>query len=187
MRNKIINNKGFSLIELMVVVAIIGVLSAIGIPQYAKFQAKSRQTEAKSHLNSLFVALVSYKGEWNQYTVDLRTLGFAVSGTRLRYTAGFNAAACGGFSTAGGALAETVANSQLHVTAVNTEGAVWDSTFAPGTTALTIHANAACSATAFVGIAVGDPRNSAAAYNIGTSDTWSINQTKLVSNLISGI
>ena len=42
-----INNKAFSMIELMVVVAIIGVLSAIGIPEYSKFQSKARQSEAK--------------------------------------------------------------------------------------------------------------------------------------------
>ena len=36
---------GFSLVELMIVVAIIGMLAAVGIPQYAKFQAKARQSE----------------------------------------------------------------------------------------------------------------------------------------------
>ena len=53
MKKLFTNKKGFSMIELMVVVAIIGVLAAIGIPQYSKFQAKARQSEAPDRANGL--------------------------------------------------------------------------------------------------------------------------------------
>ena len=37
------NDKGFSLVELMIVVAIIGVLSALAVPKFQSFQAKAKQ------------------------------------------------------------------------------------------------------------------------------------------------
>jgi type IV pilus assembly protein PilA len=47
---------GFTLIELMIVVAIIGILAAIAIPNFLRFQAKARQSEVKSNLKAAFTA-----------------------------------------------------------------------------------------------------------------------------------
>jgi prepilin-type N-terminal cleavage/methylation domain-containing protein len=48
---------GFTLIELMIVVAIIGILAAIAIPNFVRFQARARQSEASTNLKSLFTGL----------------------------------------------------------------------------------------------------------------------------------
>ena len=61
------NKKGFTLIELMIVVAIIGILAAIAIPNFLKFQAKSKQSEAKTNLKAVYTAETSYFGENNTY------------------------------------------------------------------------------------------------------------------------
>jgi type IV pilus assembly protein PilA len=61
------NKKGFTLIELMIVVAIIGILAAIAIPNFLKFQAKSKQSEAKTNLKAVYTAETSYFGEYNTY------------------------------------------------------------------------------------------------------------------------
>jgi len=77
--------KGFTLIELMIVVAIIGILAAIAIPNFLRYQAKSRQSEAKTNLGAMFVAETSYFGERNRYG-SLGEIGFALAGTSNRYT-----------------------------------------------------------------------------------------------------
>jgi type IV pilus assembly protein PilA len=61
------NKKGFTLIELMIVVAIIGILAAIAIPNFLKFQAKSKQSEAKTNLKAIYTAETGYYGENNTY------------------------------------------------------------------------------------------------------------------------
>jgi type IV pilus assembly protein PilA len=72
--------RGFTLIELMIVVAIIGILAAIAIPNFIKFQAKSKQSEAKANLKGLFTAEKSYYGEHDGYSNDFNVVGFAPEG-----------------------------------------------------------------------------------------------------------
>ena len=69
----------------MIVVAIIGILAAIAIPNFLKYQAKSRQAEAKINLGGIFVAETSYFGELARYG-SFAEVGFALAGSTNRYT-----------------------------------------------------------------------------------------------------
>lgn len=85
------NNKGFSLVELMVVVAIIGVLAAIGIPQITKYMARARQSEAKSNLASIYTANKAFFAEYGIYDNRFNIIGYRPEG-KLRYNVGWDAA-----------------------------------------------------------------------------------------------
>ena len=66
--NKLNNQRGgFTLIELMIVVAIIGILAAIAIPNFLRFQLKAKSSEGKVNLAAIRTAEESYFAEYGGY------------------------------------------------------------------------------------------------------------------------
>lgn len=63
--------KAFTLIELMIVVAIVAFLSTVAIPQCFKFQARARQAEAAVYLASLHTAQLAYHAQHGEYSSNL--------------------------------------------------------------------------------------------------------------------
>ncbi len=61
------NKKGFTLIELMIVVVIIGILAALAIPRFMRASTKSKQSEAKAILKQIYVMEHAYRQEKDVY------------------------------------------------------------------------------------------------------------------------
>ncbi len=90
------SESGFSLVELMVAVAILAILAAVAIPSYLGIQKKSARSEAKSNLEAIALALEGYMAETNNYGNGVFT-----------YTCG---PGCGGASFVHPGQINTVAN-----------------------------------------------------------------------------
>lgn len=67
MFDSIRGRKGFTLVELMIVVAILGILSAIAIPNFVRFRLKAKTAEAKMNLGAIRTAEVAYFAEWSWF------------------------------------------------------------------------------------------------------------------------
>ena len=75
------NEQGFTLIELMIVVAIIGILAAIAIPNFVNYQLKSKTAEAKVNLGAIATSEESYRAENDVYKACADYPGTAKVGT----------------------------------------------------------------------------------------------------------
>jgi len=61
------SQKGFTLIELMIVVVIIGILAALAIPRFMRATTKSKQSEAKNILKQIYAMERAYRQEYDTY------------------------------------------------------------------------------------------------------------------------
>ena len=150
------NQKGFTLIELMIVVAIIGILAAIAIPNFLTYQAKSKQSEAKIGLGAIATSSIAYNAEVTgspTYVVaNIGQIGYAITGTP-RYSFWYDVAGTATRFSGG--------------TAIVASGGC-DPNTAP--------AGAVASATGFTAVAHGQIDSDA------TCDLWTINDLKSLAN-----
>lgn len=177
------NNKGFSLVELMVVVAIIGILAAIAIPNFQRFTAKSKQSEAKADLSGIFAANRSFQAEWQTYSPSFSHIGYAPQGT-YRYQHGMAGAAAA--TLPGNYAGPPVAAGDSDTSTWCAQGGVVPLNncivnvlpLPPGAYATA----PASSPTAFIASAVADISGGAVA-----RDAWQINQAKAIVNDVNGL
>ena len=112
------SQKGFTLIELMIVVVIIGILAALAIPRFMRATTKSKQSEAKQILKQVYTMQQTYKQANDTYWISaavasaaaptaFATLGVDI-GPTARYSYSFTVATATAFTAQG-----TVANPGL--------------------------------------------------------------------------
>lgn len=184
------SQRGFSLVELMVVVAIIGVLASIAIPNIQKYIAKARQTEAKTNLSSLYTSEKAFYAEYTAYHSMFGAIGYSPEG-QLRYNVGFSgsttdAGTANGFQTVPtgrGASRTTVAYCGTGGTVVTTSAGGSGCTVlngasnqAPPTSSDTGASVSSLTATAFTATAA------AVITTNKVTDGWSINDSKVLLN-----
>ena len=71
---------GVTLMELMIVVVIVGILAAVGYPNYRDFTIRAKRTEAKAALLQIATNQERFYLNNNTYTTDMTNLGFAAAG-----------------------------------------------------------------------------------------------------------
>ncbi|MEA4882891.1 MAG: prepilin-type N-terminal cleavage/methylation domain-containing protein [Clostridia bacterium] len=65
------NEKGFTLMELMIVIVIIGVLAAVGVPAYKGMTDKAREAACDANLRTVQTAVSMYYAEYGEYPANL--------------------------------------------------------------------------------------------------------------------
>jgi type IV pilus assembly protein PilA len=118
MKKMLKNKKGFTLIELMIVVAIIGILAAIAIPNFMTYQCKAKQSEARRVLGAIRTAQEAYYAEKSTYAANTGELKFSTKGGQ-EYTYTISGASSSGYTAQ---AQDTDLNGQIDTWTVNSTG-----------------------------------------------------------------
>ena len=118
------SNKGFTLIEMMVVLVIIGILTLIALPRFMNMTTKAKTTGAKMMLRNVHTLMQAYFFEHDQYTTDLALIGFEQAptveeGGSARYVITIEAADGAQFMTVATAVVDFDKDGQFNVWEIN--------------------------------------------------------------------
>ena len=69
----------------LLLVPVIGILAAIAVPSFVKYQCRAKQSEAKSNLRALYVAQETFRADHDTYDADLTKISFSPYGAKKRY------------------------------------------------------------------------------------------------------
>lgn len=174
------NSKGFSLVELMVVVAIIGILAAIAVPNFQRFSAKSKTSEARANLSAMYGAEAAFYAEWAGYNSSFGVVGFKPQGF-LRYRITNGAYYTTPANYAGALPAGDNSTSVAAVCGANVIGGVGCGEVIQGGVGCATGAGAAMVQSSYTSSA-----GSVLAVGLGT-DTWTIDQNKNLLNTASAL
>ena len=65
--------KGFTLVELMVVIVIVGILAAVAIPKFLDASNKAKASEFPTQLTAIYTGEMAYNAELGSYAPDFKT------------------------------------------------------------------------------------------------------------------
>jgi len=115
--------RGFTLIELMVVIAIIIILAAIAIPNYLSMTARAKKSRVAADFGALGVALESYKTDWGTYPVIATANKFGKSTDLTVALVSTFAKEIGGLDT-GNLVSTELPNYTSHTTSTGETGSI---------------------------------------------------------------
>lgn len=75
------SQSGFTLIEVIITVAIIGIIAAVAVPSYSRYVTEARRTDAITFLAEVAGEQQRYFTENNQYAADMKELGYGNAAT----------------------------------------------------------------------------------------------------------